>query len=229
MGADRARPTGGDVRRVTASEREAGSTPAAGAPPEVDLRLPRVLLIWPVVFTTCLVSFLSVVLIKGSTDDSSQGTATFATVLVVMLFMVLPIFAIAWQARSSVRSFGTTLRVRSGFITRLIPAEDIVGFPIVDQVGRRRSFLPARWAMTFERPAIALRPGSPSDISDQAGNRGELYGRIRRASRLLGNRWGRDLPLTCLPAGVSARRMERAIAELEAWHRWALRFPSELT
>ena len=185
--------------------------------PVVSLRMPSTALIWPVVFMAGVASLLTFAILDGSSGGSTGDGNVFGAVLAVTLFVVLPIVGIAAQARSSVVSIGTSLRVRSGFVTRTIPAEDIAGFVIVDQVARRRDFTARRWRF-LERPAIALRPGSPSALSDQWSERGDVARWLLRLARSLGNRRGPDLPVPW----VSGHRTSRVIAELDEWHRWAL-------
>lgn len=186
--------------------------PPAGMPtPRVDIRFPRLLLILPVVFVAFLVSIIFRVVDRSVSGDPASGGSTSGLVLMVATVGLLPLFALVGYARSSVRSDESVLRVRSGFRTRTISAEDIDGFVMVDRSGARcRSWFAAR-------PAIALRPESPSAPAGTAADND-----ARALVRAVSNRRGNDLPLACVPPSmISGRRIEHALAQLSAWHRWA--------
>jgi len=182
---------------------------------DVNLRFPWVLLIWPVAFT----AYLTDVVVLPALTQPHESSATnhpsvVGSVLFFSMLVVLPVTGIIGYARSSVRSDGDVLVVRNGFVTRRIPAEDIDGFVLVNNVGVRRdqSFL--------LRPAITLRRGSPSWAADRAGSR---TGWIARALRRFSNRRGTDLPIVCVqPSFISTRRAKRALEQLNAWHRQAV-------
>jgi hypothetical protein len=186
--------------------------PPAGMPaPRVDIRFPRRLLILPIVFVAFLASVVLRVVdrsVGGATD--SDGSLS-GVVLMVAMVGLLPLFVLVGYARSFVRSEQTVLRVRSGFRTRAIPADEIDGFVMVDRSGARCS------AWFGARPAIALRPGSPSAPAGTPADND-----ARALVRAVSNRRGNDLPLACVPPSIiSRRRLERALTQLSDWHRSA--------
>ena len=186
--------------------------PPAGMPtPRVNIRFPRLLLILPIVFVAFLGSIMLRVVDRSVGGDTASDGSTSGVVLMVTTVGLLPLFVLVGYARSHVRSEETVLRVRSGFRTRTIPAEDIDGFVMVDRSGARcRSWFGAR-------PAIALRPGSRSAPAGTAADND-----ARALVRAVSNRRGNDLPLACVPPSIiSGRRLERSLAQLSAWHRWA--------
>jgi hypothetical protein len=208
---------------VNTGGRDAEFSSTVGAPPTVNLRYPVALLIWPVVFTTFLFVFLGSVIVRGPTGDSSRTANVGGIVLVATLFMIAPAGVLCAQARSSVRSAGTDLRIRAGFISRTIPAADIVAIVKVDRVGRRVDLLQRGRGFNVERPAIMLRPGSASDRIYTGEDRGAMLHWLFGVAKVLTNRWGTDMPLMCLPPTmITSRRTDRALRQLEAWHRWAL-------
>lgn len=186
--------------------------PPAGVPtPRVNIRFPRLLLIVPVVFVAFLVSIIFRVVDRSVSGNTASDGSKSGLVLIVATVGVLPLFALVGYARSSVRSEERVLRVRSGFRTRTIPAEDIDGFVMVDGSGARCS------SWFGARPAVALRAGSPSAPAGTAADND-----ARALVRAVSNRRGNDLPLVCVPPSmISGRRIARALAQLSAWHRWA--------
>ena len=197
-----------------AGQGQADPTPAqlraALGPALFDIRFPRRLLIVPIVLIGFLVSIIVRVVDRSLFEDKASTDAVPGVALTIALVGVLPLLAVLGYARSAVRSDGRVLRVRSGFVTRTIPAADIDGFVLVDRSGARcRSRFGAR-------PAIAIRPGSPSA-------RGGLPADTDAGAlvRALSNRRGDDLPLACVPASiVSRKRLDDALRQLSAWHRW---------
>ena len=192
-----------------------------GAVPEVSIRYPWALLIWPCVFF----SGMALLLTPGLVRSWLAGDRRVSAPIVFLFFVVAPMAFIFGAARSSVQSHGTALRVRNGYRTRLIPAEDISGFVLVYKTGERPGFLNEARPLGagFGRVAIALRHGSSSVFADQGVGRSAMARRWRSVVAVLGNRWGTDLTLACLPdTAYSSRRTDRALVELEAWHRWAL-------
>lgn len=174
---------------------------------------------YAVVFGTAWLAFFSVVIVRAWVTHPLSWGIVLDTVLIGGLFVVVPTVGVAAIARSGVRSFGTTLRVRVGLVTSWIPAADIDGFVILDRIGRR-ALLPDRRWFAFERPAIALRPGSPSDIAHRSVRSGPWASRVAAILRSLGSGKAGDVSLGSASSG---RSPEQIIAQLEGWHRWALR------
>ena len=199
---------------------DAGMASEAGGAPEVDLRTSGWSRVYGVVFVTAWLAFFMVVIVSAWVTHPLSWRIVFDTVLIGGLFVVGPVLGVVAGLRSGVRSFGTTLRVRAGLVTSLIPAADIDGFVILDRVGGRRAVLPDRRWFVFESPAIALRPGSPSDIAHQSVRNGPWTRRIANGLRRLGPRSAGDVALGSATSGTSP---EVVIAQLATWHRWALR------
>lgn len=190
-----------------------------GAVPEVSIRYPWALLIWPCVFF----SGVALLLTPGLVRSVLGGDQVVGASIVFLLFVAAPVAFIVGAARSSVQSHCTALTVRNGYRTRLIPAEDIDGFLMVNQIGQRNDFLNLRREVGMGRVAISLRPGSRSVLADQGAGRSAFVRGLLGMVKLFSNRRGADLTLACLPATVfSSRRNDRALAQLEVWHRWAL-------
>jgi hypothetical protein len=185
--------------------------------PTVNLRFPIAPLVWPIMFTTSLVLFISWVIGNGLAKDPSVTMSDlFVALFVEVMFAGVPLAMVVAMARSSVRSLGTTLRVRSGLITRMLPAADIDGFLTVDRVGHRAD-------CRMCRVATALRQDSPSDRRDRWSDRSPWARQLRRLSFVLTNRRPSDIPLGCVgPSLFSRRRVDEALVQLRAWHEGAL-------
>lgn len=93
--------------------------------PVVDLRFPFVQLIWPIIFTTVITAVMSFVLFRGLFSESGSADRLPDSLLVFALFVGCPAALVVGYGRSSARSDGLDLLVRSGFVTRRIPVEDI--------------------------------------------------------------------------------------------------------
>lgn len=184
--------------------------------PVVDLRRSRASLVWLVLFSASLSLFLIGVFVSNLGEAGLASAA--AAGLVVVAFTGVLAGSVAAELRSSVHSDGTALRVRSGFVTRVIPANDIEGFVILDELGRRRDD-------GCLRLGVALRSGSPTDLRLHHAGGTEWRTPLRVIRRVLTCRWGRDLPL---PRFFLTRPpMEHALVDLARWHQWARRIEIE--
>lgn len=178
--------------------------------PEVDLRGSRLILVWPILFFSFVVW---VMFFSGSSGSShrSRTPNVGGTVFVVMLFVVIPLLFVVAMARAGARSRGPVLQLRTGLITRRLPAEEISGFVLVDRIGRRAD-------RGLCHLAVALMPGSNADLADRWAKAAPFLRLIRQIGYRLSNRQPQDIPMTF----VSFERMDDALDQLERWHRWAL-------
>ncbi len=198
--------------------REPSNLPAPmRSEPTVRKYPPPVTLIWPSVFLSGVAIFMSFVLIRGAVTEPNLQLSDFVGYIVVGgVFVGVPIIMLISAVRGGVSSEGRSLELRSGLMTRTIPAEDINAFVEVDSIGRRASRYPYR-------RAVALRPGSPSDRADRWEDRGAIARRVRQLGFKLGNRQPGDIPISGLMTAFRARaRSDNAVQQLKAWHEWAL-------
>ncbi len=184
--------------------------------PVVDLRRSRASLVWLVLFSASLSLFLIGVFVSNLGEAGLASAA--AAGLVVVAFTGVLAGSVAAELRSSVHSDGTALRVRSGFVTRVIPANDIEGFVILDELGRRRDD-------GCLRLGVALRSGSPTDLRLHHAGGTEWRTPLRVIRRVLTCRWGRGLPLPRF--SLTRPPMEHALVDLARWHQWARRIEIE--
>jgi hypothetical protein len=145
------RSTGGPAQSLPVSL-FAQDPPAARPTPRVDIRFPRRLLILPIVFIGFLVSIIVRVVDRSLFGDRASTDSVPGVALTIALVGVLPLLAVLGYARSAVRSDGRVLRVRSGFVTRTIPAADIDGFVLVGSL-RRTLPLQVRCSSSDRDPA----------------------------------------------------------------------------
>ena len=189
-----------------------------GPVPRVAIRTPRILLVWPLVFTGAMTAFVTAVLTHAPREsDGSDPPSVVASVLMVVCLVGLPATSLVVAFRAGVGSEGTNLRIRSGLTTRIVPAHDIDRFVIIDRVGRRREEWPYR-------SAIALRPGSPAARHDAWADRPAWARVARRGLLVLCNRRVGDIPVPGTGSSLrgSWARSVHVIAELAEWHHWAL-------
>jgi len=173
--------------------------------PFVDIRYPRVWLIWPIAFTTFMVS----VIVPGIRREG-VGAAEVAGILLMLLLVVgLPLVMIVRLTRAHVRSEGTALRVCTGLRTLKIPAHRIDCFALVNRPRRPRD------ASALVRLAIVVRRvADPDPAARPNGVRGWVWW-LRAATQAAVGREAAPPPVgrptrRVLATRVCARRVLRA-------------------